>query len=308
MSELFIYESSPAAWVRVTGEDAADFLQSQFSNDLRSTHETPVTYGLWLDRKGKVHGDSFILRTGEEEYFLYSYATPAETIIEKLDAFIIADDVELTDETGNVTAFSFWGENPGKLLSAVGLEAPEENTFTRHESAWVIPGRRTSAANCDVILNKEHLQAFRKNLEAHTQGHPITWATPQDAELTRIRACIPLIPRDIGPDDLPQEGALDRDAVSFNKGCYLGQEVMARLHSMGRAQRSLHPVELPAASLPKLPCALFHDDRNIGELRTAVTQDDNATGLAILKNRALAEAKAFALEPGGPALVRLSGD
>src|SRR5437016_12516025 len=84
----------PAAWLRVSGADAASFLQGQFTNDLRSLGDQPSVYGLWLNVKGKVVADSFTLRGGAaQEFWLGSYFSPAAIIRERLEGHIIADDV-----------------------------------------------------------------------------------------------------------------------------------------------------------------------------------------------------------------------
>ena len=108
-------------------------------------------------------------------------------------------------------------------------------------------------------------------------------------ESLRIQSGIPSVPMDIGPGDLPQEGGLERDAISFTKGCYLGQEVMARLKSMGHVQRRLFKVggqgESPIAGI-KVLCG----GQNVGELRTCCSQPDRWFGLAMLR-RKFAEAR-----------------
>ena len=72
-----------------------------------------------------------------------------------------------------------------------------------------------------------------------------------DLELMRIRAGLVAIPREIGPNELPQEGGLEENFVDFDKGCYLGQEVMARLHAMGKARRRAVPVYWTEQELPR---------------------------------------------------------
>ena len=90
-------------------------------------------------------------------------------------------------------------------------------------------------------------------------------------ERQRILAGIPAIPRDIGAGDLAAEGGLDETAISFTKGCYLGQEVVARLKSMGRVRRRLMSVEAMEAAVPPVPAPLHVEERQVGELRSAAS-------------------------------------
>jgi folate-binding protein YgfZ len=103
--------------------------------------------------------------------------------------------------------------------------------------------------------------------------------------LARIDRGRPLVPDEIGAADMPGEGGLDRDAISFTKGCYLGQEVVARMHNVGKAQRGLFVVRGEGA-IPELPLALTNSDsKQVGELRTAYLDGETWQGVAILKTR-----------------------
>src|SRR4051794_14169243 len=95
-----IYRWRPACWLRVAGEDAANFLQGQFTNDLRALSDTGAIYGLWLTIKGKVLADSFVLRGSyPHEFWVGSYFSPATLIRERLESYVIADDVSVEDMT-----------------------------------------------------------------------------------------------------------------------------------------------------------------------------------------------------------------
>ncbi|MGE4550428.1 MAG: hypothetical protein AAEJ57_03485, partial [Opitutales bacterium] len=91
----FLHKYQPKAVLRVTGEDAGDYLQSQCSADLESTRENLATYGLWLSRKGKVEGDGFVLRRSDEDFLIVSYLCPGDVLREKILANVIADEVEI---------------------------------------------------------------------------------------------------------------------------------------------------------------------------------------------------------------------
>ena len=92
----------PACLLRVTGGDAATFLQSQFTNDLRGLKAGGAVYGLWLDRKGRVIADSHVLMDpGAEGFWVASLSSPAAVVARHLGDHIIADDVEVSDETAD---------------------------------------------------------------------------------------------------------------------------------------------------------------------------------------------------------------
>ena len=110
----------PAAWLRVTGTDAEAFLQGQFTNDVFNARNGAV-YGLWLDAKGKVRADSFVLRLGEHEFRVGSYFSAGSTICARLESHIVADDVSLEDQTNRWCGISFAGVNGERLRTKLGL-------------------------------------------------------------------------------------------------------------------------------------------------------------------------------------------
>ena len=264
---MAIYAWRPAAWLRVSGEDAATFLQGQFTNDLRALGGVGAVYGLWLNVKGKVVADSFVLRgAAANEFWLGSYFSPAATIRERLESHVIADDVSIEDATTEWAGISLLGPDAGTAV-----------TESSGESAFVFRGRRERDGGVEYVYR--------------VGGGPPPWLANRiepplevsAVERRRIAAGIPAIPIDIGPGDLPNEAGLEADAISYVKGCYLGQEVMARLKSMGQVRRRLLRVHGSGAAPSKLPAALYVGVRRAGELRSTAPDDaDHWLGLAML--------------------------
>jgi folate-binding protein YgfZ len=132
------------------------------------------------------------------------------------------------------------------------------------------------------------------------------WREIDTAELERrrIAAGIPAVSADIGPADLPGEGGLEAVAISYTKGCYLGQEVMARLKSMGQVRRRLRRVRGPGG-VPKVPLPLWQEGRQVGELRSVVATADGFAGMAMLSLINLRAELPLALEVAGSAEITL---
>jgi len=279
MPDNHYLRTQPASLLRVTGEDAPGFLQSQFSADVnRSASSHPATYGLWLDRKGKVRADSFVLRIRDEEFLVMSYFCPAASLLAIVAENIIADDVEVEDITDGAHLLSCWGPLALNALERGGRAA---GSYFQLGNDYLFQGRRSRQPSADLFSINDAINVSLFLTEGSWEE-----VTETDAEKERIRAFIPRIPVDIGPGDLPQEGGLDKDAVHFDKGCYLGQEVMARLKAMGRVNRGLYGVSLDGP-LPELPAEITAEGKVIGELRSAFEEDKRVTGLALLKHRAL---------------------
>ena len=286
-----IHFYQPTALVRITGEDAFNFLQGQFTNDLRHA-EGSVTYGLWLNQKGKVMADSQVLKLAENEFLLFSTTSAASEIVNRLEKFIIADDVFLENEAEKYRGVSLWGQASGEKLSAMLNVLPAAGQFERIEEAVVFNGRRTAGENYEIVGSESQVENWQTKLRqegCHT-------VNSDAAELARISSGIPSIPHDIGPADLPNEAGLEAEAISFTKGCYLGQEIMARLKNLGQVRRQLRSVHGTGAP-PKTGTVIFQREKRVGEIRTAVSNGDGFTAMAMVTRMGLDPDVGFSFEP-----------
>ncbi len=258
-----IHEWRPACWLSITGEDAANFLQGQFSNELRGLPEGGAAYGLWLTLKGKVLADSFVVRRGSAggaaAFWVGSYFSSSLVIRERLEAYVIADDVVIEDFTADWAGLALLGATLGALpANPVGGAGGDGEGV-------MFPGRRGGQASVEWVFPVTQ----RAKVRAQVEG--LSEVAAEDMVQRRIAAGVPAVPTDIGPGDLPGEGGLEGAAISYTKGCYLGQEVMARLKSMGQVRRRLIRVTGAGGEGPgTLPAALFVGERKVGELRSAV--------------------------------------
>lgn len=264
-----------SAVLRIRGPDANSFLQGQFTQDLKAAEKVPI-YGLWLDQKGKVLADSHIAKMGENDYLVVSYAASADALRARLEAYLIADEVELQDETAQWSRALVWSDE-----ALPELKVPL--------GARVFRSRRAGRCACEILVSAANAAALA------LPGEPAPRAA---AELSRLRAGLPAVPADIGPRDLPAEGALDDDAISFTKGCYLGQEVIARLHNLGQVRRALHLVT-GAGAPPASGTALYQGDRKVGEVRSGAADGDAFLAMAMLSLVNLETAALLGLAPGG---------
>lgn len=294
------HRTDPGAWIRVTGEDAWEFLQSQFSNDLRPQGRQCTTYGLWLDRRGRVNADSLIFQEAGGELSLCSYYCSVRTILDKLERNVVADDVNFEDSTEDCVLYSLWGEESDEFLYGIGCHVPEAGDYTENLLGRVWRGRRSSGQNFDILTSKANEERLKRLVVRYLAENGGDWATEEEMHGERIRSRIPWVPADIGPGDLPQESELGRSAVSHAKGCYLGQEVMVRIHSMGQVQRKLCLVEGEMNSYTELlPHEVYVEGEAAGQLRSVARMEGRWRGHALLKKRLLEDGFVFSLDPEG---------
>jgi len=296
----FIYRAG--AVFKVSGEDAFTFLQGQFTNELRQASGS-ASYGLWLNQKGKVLADSQVLRISEKEFVLFSEFSPAAIIRQRLEDYIVADDVELTDETATTLALTLWGKGGNDTISRWLGEVPVPGRFIRSGDLVAFRGRRLPGENWEVLGPEKKI----KELHGQLRADGAVETSPAEMEFARISAGIPVVPADVGPGDLPNEGGLEEIAISYTKGCYLGQEVMARLKNLGQVRRRLQVVR--GRGTPPAPlAAVYQGEKKAGEIRTVGAQADGFVALAMLSLINLTPAAGLSLEPSGPVVMTLDTD
>lgn len=301
MNPTFAVSGAVAAVLRVTGEDAFSYLQSQFSGDLRrAVGAGEAVYGLWLSRKGRVDADGLVVSAGRDELWVISYYTPAVILAERVGANLVADDANV--EAMHPEVWTVVGDGAREALSRAGLPAPRDGGFVRDGDLAVVSGRRGAQAFEVIALTEAAADRVRLCI-----NHHMTIGDAGSLERLRLSAGVPRVPEDCGPGDLPQEAGLDADGVSFDKGCFLGQEVMARLKAQGRATRFLARVTMPAGlPAPAVGAPLWVGDAPCGEIRSSASIGQCQVAFAMLKSRAVDGIDAFALAPGGDPVVRLS--
>lgn len=267
-----------SAVLRARGPDANSYLQGQFTQDLKRTEKGPI-YGLWLDQKGKVLADSHIIRLADNDFLVVSFAGPAAPLRARLEAYLIADEVELHDESGEWVNVLLWGEVLPEMMLPEGSQR--------------FSSRRAGPRAQELLVPVAHAGEVSALL-----GEKAVVASREAAELARLRSALPSVPIDIGPRDLPAEGALDEVAISFTKGCYLGQEVIARLKNLGQVRRALHVIAGEGAT-PVTGAALFQGDRKAGEIRSVAVEGGGFLAMAMLSLVNLDPAVPLGLVPNG---------
>lgn len=268
-----------SAVLRVQGPDANSYLQGQFTQDLKLAEKGAI-YGLWLDQKGKVLADSHVIRLAANDYLVICFSVNAAGLLARLEAYLIADEVELRDETAEWANLLVWGGATPALTLPAG--------------AQIFDSRRAGLQTQEIIVPVAHANEVAAQLSAASAGV----ADRNAAEFARLRAAVPAVPADIGPRDLPAEGALDEVAISFTKGCYLGQEVIARLKNLGQVRRALHVIAGVGAP-PATGTALFQGERKVGEVRSGAAEGGEFLAMAMLLLVNLEAASPLGLAPGG---------
>jgi len=269
----------PARALLVRGRDAAEYLQGQLTNDVEALEVDRGCYAALLDRKGHVQADVRVLSLSTGDLWLDTEATGGDRLVSHLRMYSVGREVELEDASEAWAITSVIG--PGALEAAASPPLGEEHSQYQLERDGVETLAVATHLGLDLITRAGHASEARKQLAAHGAVEVSEGA----AEIVRVESGRPRLGREITTATLPQEAGIDERAVSFTKGCYIGQETVARLHYKGKANRHLRGLRLDAAVADGEPIAL--GDREVGAIGTAVISPAHgAIALAIVRREA----------------------
>lgn len=276
-----LFESPISGLVRVSGEDALPYLQSQLTIDLHKLPAGRTRMGLRLSLKGKVLFGAQIICLNEEEFLLFCKDAPSQTVINLLEQNVVADEVEFATVTENWKEMVIYHpDSVEKACQAIGIASVPPGHAHAFEDGWAYLGPLVPPSALSIVL---------------PQNCTTPWASafpsPHPSELQRLRLQQELfLPgREIGEDEFPQEGGLHKSFVDFNKGCYLGQEVMARIHAMGNVRKQAFAITGRGSVTGNLPTALFANGKKVGSLKSQFVLPDQKQwiGAAVLHENAV---------------------
>jgi tRNA-modifying protein YgfZ len=225
-----LVDRSERAKFVVRGGEAVDFLQGQVSNDVEALEPGSGCYATILNHKGKLRTDLRILRA-EDFLWLDTEAVGHAVVRHMLATYTLGRDVQWEDLTEDHAILSLIG--PG--ADALAGEAPPQGEHSFVDSGaglWV----RTDLG-LDVLCGRRRADELRAELE-------IEEVSVEAAECMRIESGRPRLGIDMDAETMPQEAGINERAVDFEKGCYVGQETVARLHWRGKPNRHLRGLRL----------------------------------------------------------------
>ena len=257
-----------AGWLRrqramllVKGTDAGEYLQGQLTNDIEALSPGRGCYAALLDRKGHLEADMRVLHLeGTGETWMDLEKAPAESVLKHLRTYSIGREVEIEDVSGSWAITSVIGPRAAELTGFDGLE-PEH--AQRHRD-W--DGTEVLAVATDLGVDLIARSELAGALEQLLRDAGISDVSEEAAEVIRVESGRPRFGLDMSHDHMPAEAGIVDRAVSFEKGCYIGQEPVARLHYRGKPNRTLRGLRLSALTEPGQPLRL--GDREVGHVGT----------------------------------------
>ena len=264
--------------IAVTGPDGAEYLQGQVTNDVEALGAGEGQYAALLDRKGKMQTDLRVLRVGAEEIQIDLEPAPKDQALRHLTMYSIGRDVAVTDATAERALLSLIGPRAAEIAASPPLPEFANEAVTVAGIEALAVGTRDGIDLFCAATDRDRL------LAALTEAGAVE-VTPEAAEIVRVEAGIPRFGAEMDAGTMPAEAAIVEDAVSFTKGCYIGQETVARLHYKGKPNRHLRGLKLSGAAAPG--AALRLGEKEVGTLGGAVVSPAlGPIGLAIVRREA----------------------
>lgn len=261
-----------AAWIDVSsrgrilaqGEDRSRLLHAMTTNHIEELEPGGGCYAFFLNAQGRILGDLNVL-CFPGHLLLDTEPETAEKLYAHLDKHIIADDVTLENVTGRTAAVGLEGPASPGILAALDAPAPEAPCA---HASWgtrtVARVSFTGATGFSILFPLEEKERMIRELESAGAVH----ASAEAARIVRIEHGKPRYGEDITENHLPQETQL-LHAVHFNKGCYLGQEIVERIRSRGHVNWLLVRLEIDSDAAPPLTSKALVEGKEAGALTSA---------------------------------------
>jgi folate-binding protein YgfZ len=249
-----LVDRSERGKLALTGSEAKDFLHGQVTNDIESLEPGRGCYAAFLTHKGKMLGDMRVLDLGDE-LLLDTERVALQELFNMIRRFKLGRDVELHKRTLELGLLSLIGPR----TETFGLEAEHDNRRDEIGGRPVVLVR--TDVGVDVFVPADGVDAVRSALDLPEVSEEI-------AEIVRVEHGRPRFGAGLDDGVIPQEAGLNERAVSFTKGCYVGQETVARLHYRGKPNRHLRGLRLSAPASPGDELRL--GEKVVGRLGTVV--------------------------------------
>jgi tRNA-modifying protein YgfZ len=246
-TSVAVFDVSDRTQIEVTGSDRVRFLHSFTSNDIKGLKPGQGCETFVTNLKGKVAAHVFVF-CGEKSHWLDGTPGQQSAIISHLGKFVLIDDVQLIPRTDERGELFVTGPLAAQLLQ-LDEGTKVGNTIQRETENGAIHIRRVDLLGSPGFLLSVPCEQTER-VKLSLRGLGVAEGTRELFEMLRIEAGYPLYGVDITDDHLAQEVARTKQCVSFNKGCYLGQETIARLDALGHTNRELRPLQFESKVVP----------------------------------------------------------
>ncbi len=281
--------------VVLRGPDARRFCNGMFTNNVRSLPVGGANRHCMVDDKARIQGLLDLVCLAEDTFLAVLDGVTAAEFEARYGKYILFDDVELEDLTASHAVFGVQGPRAYEVLASAGLAAPSENgAVTVGEGIHVFRSPSTGTGAVAVVLPVAQAQTLWGAIVG-AGALPCGWDA---ADVLRVEAGIARWPVDMGDRALLHELRLVVTCAAFDKGCYLGQEVIHRIDVMGQVTKQLWGLDLREDALPPAGAEVRIDDQVVGEVRSGAREGSRVRVLAVLRKAAWQAGLAVTIHAG----------
>ena len=258
--------------VRVTGRERASFLHNMCTNDVKGLEAGRGCEAFFTDVKGKIVAHALVL-VADEELLLITVPGQAERLIPHLDRYIIREDVQLAEISSALAWILVLGQHASAVVdqlapnASAGLSTPWAHAKCRlgESEVRVVSTDLPWCGGYLIGLASNHAENMRLQLaEADVaQCTEVNW------HAIRVESAWPLWGVDFDDSNLPQEVGRDASAIHFHKGCYLGQETVARIDALGHVNQRIVQVRFAGEEVPDTGAELSQGERKVGTVTSS---------------------------------------
>lgn len=268
--------------IALTGGDRASFLHALLTNDIAPMPAGRGIYAAYLTPQGRMISDMRVIETGSR-MLLAVEREIAEPLANRFDKLVFSEDVQAKDVTGDLIAIGVHGPSAARMIQratgipVIDLGAQYDNITS--DSVTIVRDDALGLPGYDVYVPTADADAMRAKLvEAGAVA-----AGEDTAETLRIEAARPRFGIDMTTDTIPLEAGIEDRAISFTKGCYVGQEVIIRVmhRGHGRVARRLVSIVMSDGAVPARGSTIQVGDRVVGEVTSAAVSPRLGAPLAL---------------------------
>ncbi|WP_299871273.1 folate-binding protein YgfZ [uncultured Cocleimonas sp.] len=266
--------------LEVTGEDAESFLQNQLTNDIRNVNDTTHQESAWCSPKGRIIANFRVFKRGDS-FLLDLSADLVEHVTKKLRMYVMMSKVTIDDVSDSLVHFSYSGQGADAELNEILDNVPKASTEAVQSGSLSVLSIAGSNPRFDIFGEVDDCKSLWQKLS----GDAVI-ATSSHWDYLNIQAGIPMISTESSEAWIPQMvNYIHIGGVDFKKGCYPGQEVVARLNYLGKTKRRMFHIEAEVSSALEVGSPIkSENDTEAGKvLSSVVNPEGKAEALVILK-------------------------
>ncbi len=300
-TETILCDLSQYSTIVIAGEDASTFMQGQFTNDVNDINDDTCQISGFCNKKGRMLAN-FRLFMHQGNYFISIKNNLVENSISHLQNYVLRSHVAIQDVSEQLIHLGLSGNNTAELLSPFIDNVSEETNSVSYNDDYIALRVAGTTSRYEIFCSFEHAKTLWEKI-----SQQVSVVNSSAWDYLNIQAGTPLIDINTSGEFVPQMTNMELiNGVSFTKGCFTGQEIVARMHYLGKVKKRTFKIHIAAKEKPETGDKLFAENARAGQNTGAILQveenpESGYDALAVIQI-ADTESKLFLNDADGPAV------